>query len=121
MSVHVIEFSGGDEPLFVMPPVSEGPLRAAVQRLDPAAAVEFEREFHTAWEQALQSDSTVPMHVFLHKWAVHVALHRYPARSARLRELELVVGRAESREEMRVAGVEIKALLDAAAAEVAAS
>ncbi|MFD9904493.1 hypothetical protein [Streptomyces sp. NPDC059063] len=83
--------------------------------MDPVASVDFEREFHAAWEQALQSDSTVPMHLFLHKWAVHVALHRYPARSERLRELERAVGIAESREEIRAAGAEIRDLLDAAA------
>lgn len=120
MSVQPLGFSEEDEPLFAMPPVAEAPLRAAVQRLDPVAAVEFERDFHTAWEQALQSDSTVPMHMFLHKWAVHVALHRYPGRSARLRELEQAVGRTSDRQELRAIGAEMKRLLDEASNEVLA-
>ncbi|GAA2219175.1 hypothetical protein GCM10010400_76290 [Streptomyces aculeolatus] len=114
-------FESSDDPVIAMPAVSEAALRAAVQRLDPVAAVDFEREFHTAWEQALQADSTVPMHAFLRKWAVHVALHRYPARSARLRELERVVGSAESEKEAREAAAEIGDLLAAASAEVLAA
>ncbi|WP_030687315.1 DUF6247 family protein [Streptomyces sp. NRRL B-1347] len=120
MSVCSVDVPGGGEPLFAMPPKTEAALRVAVRRLDPAAAVEFEREFHAAWEEAVQSDSTVPMHTFLHRWAVFVALHRYPARSARVRELERVVGRAESRDEAREAAAEVGDLLAAAVAEVSA-
>ena len=121
MSAETVGPARGDEPLFPMPPVSEAPLRAAVRRLDPAEAVRFEQEFHSAWEEALLSDSTVPMHTFLHRWAVFVALRRRPARAARLRELERAVGQAETRAEARVAAAGISALLDEAAAEVAAA
>lgn len=110
-----------DEPLFPMPPVSEAPLRAAVKRLDPVEAVRFEQEFHAAWEEALLSDSTVPMHTFLQRWAVFVALRRLPARAARLRELERTVGSSESAAERRAAAIEISGMLDEAAAEVAAA
>lgn len=110
-----------DEPLFPMPPVSEAPLRTAVRRLDPAAAVRYEWEFHAAWEEALLTDSTVPMHTFLHRWAVFVALRRIPARAARLDELERTVGAAETRDEARAAAAEIAGLLDQAAADVAAA
>jgi hypothetical protein len=109
-----------DEPLFPMPPVSEAPLRAAVRRLDPVEAVRYEQEFHTAWEEALLTDSTVPMHTFLHRWAVFVALRRVPARAARLHELERAVGAAETKTEARAAAAEIAALLDQAATEAAA-
>ena len=74
----------------------------------------------SAWEQALQSDSTVPMHMFLHKWAVHVALRRFPGRSARLRELEQAVGVTEDPAELRAIGAEMKRLLDEASAEALA-
>jgi hypothetical protein len=121
MSTETIGHAHGDEPLFPMPPVSEAPLRAAVRRLDPAEAVRFEREFHTAWEEALLSDSTVPMHTFLHRWAIFVSLRRLPARAARLRELERAVGRAETKAAARVAAAEISAMLDEAAAEVSAA
>ncbi len=110
--------SSGDEPLFAMPPVSEAALRAAVKRLDLAASALFEQEFRAAWEEAAQTDSTVPLHTFLHRWAVWVALHRFPARSARLRKLEAAVGRAASLDEVRASGAAMKRLLDDAAAEV---
>ncbi|MFV8132134.1 DUF6247 family protein [Streptomyces syringium] len=102
-----------------MPPVSEAALRAAVMRLDPASGVEFDREFHAAWEQALQQDSTVPMHTFLRRWAVFVSLHRFPGRSARVRELERLVGAASSLEEARAAANEVGRLLAAAESEIA--
>jgi hypothetical protein len=109
-----------DEPLFPMPPVTEEALRVAVRRIDLAEAVRFDREFHHAWQEAAQTDSTVPMHTFLRRWAVFVALRRYPARAARLRELERIVGSAESMDEIRAAGAEIGRLLEAASTEVAA-
>lgn len=108
-----------NSPRFPMPPITEAALRVAVRRLDPAEAVNFEREFHEAWQEAVQTDSTVPMHTFLRKWAVFVALHRHPVRSARLRELERAFQAAESIEEARKLGAEIGHLLDEAAAEVA--
>lgn len=120
MSAETIGHTRGDEPLFPMPPMSEAPLRAAVRRLDPAEAVRFEQEFHVAWEEALLSDSTVPMHTFLQRWAVYVALHRIPARSARVHELERAVGSAETLEEARTAADEMGKLLTVAAAEAAA-
>ncbi|GDY45240.1 hypothetical protein SANT12839_061220 [Streptomyces antimycoticus] len=57
-----------DEPLFPMPPLTEQALRVAVRSLDLSAAVRFEEEFHSAWQEAVQTDSTVPMHTFLHRW-----------------------------------------------------
>ncbi|MFI6985707.1 hypothetical protein ACIBSV_45090 [Embleya sp. NPDC050154] len=72
----------GKEPLFPMPPVTEQALRVAVLSLDPVAAVRFEQEFHGVWQEAVQTDSTVPMHTFLRRWAVFVALRRVPAPGA---------------------------------------
>lgn len=121
MSAQHIERPAGDEALFPMPPVSEAPLRAAVRRLDPIEAVRYEQEFHAAWEEALLTDSTVPMHTFLQRWAVFVALRRLPARAARLHALERAVGSAQTREEARAAAIEIASMLDEAAKEVAAA
>lgn len=109
--------SDGGAPLFPMPPVTEQSLRVAVMSIEPAAAVRFENEFHSAWEEAVQKDSTVPMHTFLHRWAVFVALHRFPERSARLASLERKVAQA-SLTEAREAAIEAAALLDEAAREV---
>ena len=121
MSAHPTERPDSDEPLFPMPPVTEEALRVAVRRLDPAEAVRFEREFHSAWQEAVQTDSTVPMHTFLFRWAVFVALHRFPARSARFRDMERAVGTAEMEDERRAASAEINRLLKGAIDEVRAA
>ncbi|GAA0932271.1 hypothetical protein GCM10009574_008450 [Streptomyces asiaticus] len=109
-----------DEPLFPMPPLTEQALRVAVRSLDLSAAVRFEEEFHSAWQEAVQTDSTVPMHTFLHRWGVFVALRRYPGRARRLHELEAAVAEAPNIEDARRASAEIGLLLDAARREVAA-
>ena len=105
------------EPLFPMPPSTEQALRVAVMSLDPAAAVRFETEFHAAWQEAVQTDSAVPMHTFLHRWGVFVALRRHPERAARLAELERTVAQSGP-SEAREAAAEVASLLDEAAHEV---
>lgn len=119
MSAQSVEHS--TDPLFPMPPISEASLRSAVRRLDLAEAVRFEQEFHAAWEEAVQTDSTVPMHTFLHRWGVWVAVRRIPARAARFHELERAIGMAPTKEDARAAAIEITAILDDAAAEVTAA
>lgn len=78
----------------------------------------FQTEFHEAWQETVQMDSTVPMHIFLHRWGVFVALRRYPRRAARLDVLEREVAGAASIEEARVASAELADLLDEARREV---
>src|ERR1700749_2758468 len=107
MSAQAAEHTDPEQPLIPMPPVSEAPLRAAVKRLDPAAAVTYEQEFHAAWEEGLQSDSTGPMHTFLRRWAIYVAVHRYPARSARLHHLEETSSTSDNRAAVHRAAEEI--------------
>jgi hypothetical protein len=107
-----------DGPLIPMPPLTEQALRTAVTTLDLAAAVRFETEFHAAWQEAVQMDSTVPMHTFLHRWGVFVALRRYPRRAALLDQLEREVARAETIEVARAAAAGIAELLDEARREV---
>jgi hypothetical protein len=111
-------YEAGDGPLIPMPPLTEQALRTAVSTLDLAAAVRFETEFHAAWQEAVQMDSTVPMHTFLHRWGVFVALRRYPRRAARLEALEREVSEARTIEEARAASAEIAELLDEARREV---
>ncbi|MEV0278345.1 hypothetical protein AB0I22_18460 [Streptomyces sp. NPDC050610] len=101
-----------------MPPLTEAALRVAVTKVDLTAAVRFEQEFHAAWQEAVQTDCTVPMHTFLYRWGMFVALRRYPSRAARLDELERAVGRATDREEARASSAELAALLGEAASEV---
>lgn len=119
MTAQPADHPESNEPLLPMPPRTEAALRVAVRKLDLAAAVEFERTFHDAWEEAVQTDSTVPMHVFLLRWAEWVALHRWPKQSARLRELERAVGQAETVDEARVAAAEISRMLAVAGKEAA--
>ncbi|MFI9718242.1 hypothetical protein ACIHFE_01090 [Streptomyces sp. NPDC052396] len=102
-----------------MPLRTEAALRVAVTRLDPSAAVRFEREFHAARQEAVRTDSTVPIQTFRYRWAVFVALRRPPARAARLAELEAAVAEAATHEAARAASSEIAALLDEATREVA--
>lgn len=66
----------------------------------------------------MQTDSTVPMHTFLHRWAVFVALRRHPDRAARLTELERAFAQAKDRTTARDVASEIAVLLDEAAQEV---
>jgi hypothetical protein len=111
--------AASDEPLIPMPPLTERALRVAVRTLDLAAAVRFEEEFRTVRQEAVQTDSTVPMHTFLHRWGVFVALRRFPSRAARLDQLERAVAQAETIDAARAASGEIGALLDAARREPA--
>ncbi|GAB2807461.1 hypothetical protein [Streptomyces daliensis] len=118
MSAQPVEPSGWawDEAIFEMPPSTEAALRIAVKRLDLVAAAEFEQEFRAAWQEAVQTDSTVPMHTFLHRWGVWVEMHRFPARAAHLHELEAAVDRAPSTEEARRAAEQVGKLLAVASA-----
>lgn len=107
-----------DAPLFPQPPKTEAALRVAVRRISPAEAVKFDQEFREVWQEAVQTDSVMPMRTFLEKWAVWVALHRYPARAERLRELERAFQETRTKEDMRKVGHEVSNLLKTAAAEV---
>ncbi|MFD3685253.1 hypothetical protein ACFWTE_10595 [Nocardiopsis sp. NPDC058631] len=98
--------------------MTEQALRVAVSRLDLAEAVRFDAEFHQVWQEAVQTDSTVPMHTFLFRWAVFVELRRYPRRADRLRELEEIVGRAADVDAARDAAKEISQMLGEATLRV---
>ena len=113
-----IPYTGETEPRFPMPARTEMPLRVAVRSLDLVAAIRYEDEFHAAWQEAVQTDSTIPLHTFLYRWAVFVELRRYPARAARLAELERTMARAEDAAGAREAASEIAALLDEAVWEI---
>ncbi|WP_150255971.1 hypothetical protein [Nocardiopsis deserti] len=112
------EFTADEEPLFPMPPLTEQALRVAVSRLDLAASVRFDSEFHQVWQEAVQTDSTVPMHTFLFRWGVFVELRRYPRRAERLLELERAVSEADSADEARIAAGEISQMLGEATRRV---
>lgn len=107
------------EPLFAQPATTEAALRAAVTRLHARSGAQFEQEFRAAWEEAIQTGSVVPMHVFLHRWAVWVSIERHPNRATRLRELEHTVGSSDELGARRAASAEITAILTQAERELA--
>jgi hypothetical protein len=111
---------GNTEPIFGQPATTEAALRVAVTRLNPREAVLFEQEFRAAWEEAIQTESVVPMHVFLHRWAVWVCVERYPAKAERWHELERIVGSSEDVKERRAAAAELADLLTWAQREITA-
>jgi hypothetical protein len=117
VSAQHVEHPPESDALFPQPPRTEAALRIAVKRISPAEGVRFEQEFREVWQEAVQTDSTMPMQTFLLKWSHWVALHRYPAWSTRLRELEGAFQEAESDDDIRKIGGEIARLLDAAEAE----
>lgn len=108
------------EPLFAMPPATERALRAAVTRLDPTEAIRFENEFRAARQEAARLDDTVPMHIFLYRWAVFVELRRHPDRARRLHDLEKAVAESDDSAAARQAAAKIADLLDAARRDVVA-
>ncbi|MEU9388852.1 hypothetical protein AB0D86_02480 [Streptomyces sp. NPDC048324] len=77
-----------DEPLIPMPALTPGALRTAVASLTPSRMPAFVSDLvdATTWAQQLQSFG--PLRTFVHTWGVFVAVQRYPARAARLRQLE---------------------------------
>jgi hypothetical protein len=107
------------EPLFAQPATTEAALRAAVNRLHAPSGALFDQEFRAAWEEAIQTGSVVPMHVFLHRWAVWVCIERHPAEAARQHELERIVGSTDDVQARRAAATEITALLTWAQQELA--
>ncbi|GAB2746656.1 DUF6247 family protein [Kitasatospora kifunensis] len=112
------EHSSG-EPLFAQPPTTEAALRVAVNRLHASSGALFEQEFRAAWEEAIQIGSVVPMHVFLHRWAVWVCIERHPGKAARQHELERIVGSSEDVQVRRAAATELTSLLTWAQQELA--
>ncbi|MGO4424003.1 hypothetical protein AB4Z54_36265, partial [Streptomyces sp. MCAF7] len=87
------------KPLFPLPPPDAHALRDAVRAMDLTASTRFETELHDARQDAVKTNSTVPLGIFLHRWAVFVALRRHPARARRLQELEHAIGEAVGIEE----------------------
>ncbi|MCM2426573.1 hypothetical protein [Streptomyces sp. RKAG337] len=108
----------GDGPLIPLPPLTEASLRVAVNHLSLPNGVQFEVEMRTAWETAIQTSSLAPMHAFLRKWGVWVAINRYPVRAARLHECERIFAESEDRAARRAATAEIGAMLRQAEREI---
>lgn len=78
-----------------MPELTPIALRAAVSRIAPDRIPALAEHLFEATANAQQTQSLAPLRAFVHSWAVFVATERHPARSARLRELELIVDAGE--------------------------
>ncbi|WP_306317267.1 MULTISPECIES: hypothetical protein [unclassified Streptomyces] len=105
------------EALIPRPDVTVEALRAAVVRLDPSETARFDREF-AEFEEAAASGGGDPMRSFLRAWALWVERMRLPETAARVRELEVAMGAAESDEEARAVASEMSELLYKIAADL---
>ncbi|MCJ1677017.1 hypothetical protein MTF65_06595 [Streptomyces sp. APSN-46.1] len=88
-----------DGPLISQPAMTREALRDAVRRIDMAALVFFDKECHEAFDRAAETGAINPLRFFLMKWATHVAIQRWPARAAALREAERSAGDPKATEE----------------------
>ncbi|MFD7264039.1 DUF6247 family protein [Streptomyces sp. NPDC059874] len=94
-------------PLIPQPAMTREALRDAVRRIDMANVAVFDRECNEAFDRAAGTGAINPLRFFLIKWATHVAIHRWPARSAALHEAERVAGDPSATEQEFTAAMEI--------------
>ncbi|MFD3330890.1 hypothetical protein [Streptomyces sp. NPDC058701] len=73
-------------PLIPQPAMTREALRDAVRRIDMAKLAVLDKECNEAFDRAAETGAINPLRFFLIKWATHVAIHRWPARAAALRE-----------------------------------
>ncbi|AGP56341.1 MULTISPECIES: hypothetical protein [Streptomyces violaceusniger group] len=112
--------SAPDGPLIPMPALTPAALRAAVAQIAPAQLPSFVEHLDRAVEQAATQSTIAPLRTFLLWWGEFVAIERYPARAARLRELEAVAEGAMDREALRSALAEMRQITDLAQREISA-
>ncbi|MEU5267018.1 hypothetical protein [Streptomyces hygroscopicus] len=112
--------SAPDGPLIPMPALTPAALRAAVAQIAPAQLPSFVEHLDRAVEQAATQSTIAPLRTFLLWWGEFVAIERYPARAARLRELEAVAEGATDREALRSALAEMRQITDLAQREISA-
>ncbi|WP_030776363.1 hypothetical protein [Streptomyces sp. NRRL F-2664] len=93
-------------PLIPQPAMTREALRDAVRRIDMANLAVLDRECNEAFDRAAETGAINPLRFFLIKWATHVAIHRWPARSAALHEAERIAGDPDATEEQFRAAME---------------
>jgi hypothetical protein len=99
MSDMTAQHAEHDGPLIPQPAMTREALRDAVRRIALTELAAFDRECAEAFDRAAQTQSTNPLRFFLTKWATFVAIERFPARAAALREAERASGDPRSTEE----------------------
>ncbi|MGW7104521.1 hypothetical protein [Streptomyces sp. NPDC054838] len=106
-------------PLIPQPAMTREALRDAVRRIDMASLAALDKECNEAFDRAAETGAINPLRFFLIKWATHVAIHRWPARSAALLEAERVAGDPRATEqEFRAAMETSSRILAEAQAEI---
>ncbi|TVL90124.1 DUF6247 family protein [Streptomyces sp. SAJ15] len=110
---------GQNGPLIPMPPLTPDDLRAAVARLTPDQLDDFDSTLRRAATQAQETSSLSPLRTFTQRWAVHIAVQRWPDRAALLRELEYLAEHGSDEEVCRDAVTRIGQLLRTAREEIA--
>jgi hypothetical protein len=101
----------GQQPVVPLPERDPAALRAAVAKLDTAALAKFESDWTAATAQARDEYSLMPARYFVEHWWTWVAVERWPALAARLRDCERIVAESADRNARRAAAVEISEIL----------
>ncbi|MFG2880693.1 hypothetical protein ACGFYU_37750 [Streptomyces sp. NPDC048337] len=96
MTAQQLEAGG---PLIPQPAMTREALRDAVRRIDMPSLAALDKECNEAFDRAAETGAINPLRFFLIKWATHVAIHRWPARSAALHEAERIAGDPNATEE----------------------
>ncbi|MEU6720425.1 hypothetical protein ABZ897_54000 [Nonomuraea sp. NPDC046802] len=107
------------EALIPRPSLTTAALRAAVAQIAPAYLGQFVDHLDQATEQAARQSTVAPLQGFLAQWGEFVAIHRHPAKAARLQELERKVAEITDREALTAVLAEIREITDAARRDVA--
>jgi hypothetical protein len=110
-----VSIPAGAQPVVPRPERTPVAIRAAVARLDPAALARFEADCAATMAQAREEYSTLPVRQLVEHWWMWVAVTRWPALAARLRECERIVAGSPDRAARRAASAEIGAILETAA------
>ncbi|MGH3274299.1 MAG: DUF6247 family protein, partial [Streptosporangiaceae bacterium] len=76
----------GQQPVAPLPERDPAALRAAVAKLDTAALAKFESGWTAATARARDEYSLMPARYFVEHWWTWVAVERWPALAARLRD-----------------------------------
>lgn len=107
------------EALIPRPPLTTAALRAAIAQIAPAYLGQFVDHLDQATEQAARQSTIAPLQSFLQQWGEFVAIHRFPARATRLRELEAEVATTTDRSRLNSLLTEISEITASARHEAA--
>ena len=101
----------GQQPIVPLPERDPAALRAAVAKLDTAALAKSESDWTAATAQARDEYRLMPARYFVEHWWTWVAVERWPALAARLRDCERIVAESADRAARRAAAAEISEIL----------